>query len=341
MFSKKNAVLVLSFSFLFVASTYGFQTQDSSRLPNTTSVEKQGEQALEFEDKCTRAKCEIRATLHGRVSDAKGFVVSLTPEQQKIYGKKMLVFGSGHQFLNWSDQIQPNGHGSIRLRFLHIDDETKISQEILYNVEAQYLHHEVNRKYGDYSILTCELTEKQAESIKPIKLAPRGLSVERNAKLFASSVPGMIAKNEAVEIFSIFRYNYAYNQEYGFYDRSLEDAKVVIASLEALHGCSGGALIMNLDGEPVVLGNCINRLGKSKQSPANFLLGTGLIGPQAESEVKNKMVARGVMSMFNHVDVLHNALDRACEKENSSQLKLSMKKKKKKKKKKRKKKKNK
>ena len=73
-----------------------------------------------------------------------------------------------------------------------------------------------------------------------------------------------------------------------------------------------------------MIGNCVASLKGVDQEPIDYMLGTGLVGPQAELEVKNKKIMRGAFSMFNYVDVIHDALDCVCEEEKKSQRVLSL-----------------
>ena len=143
------------------------------------------------------------------------------------------------------------------------------------------MSHGVNRKEGDYSILVFETTKEIMKKIRPMKLASRGLEVSREVELFSSGAP-RISPNKLVEIYSIFRYDFSRNEQHGSFDPSLKDAKIVVCSMKGVHGCSGGGLFLNCNNEPVIFGNCVGGLGMPNDSPADYILGTGLIRKQGK-----------------------------------------------------------
>ena len=304
--------------FFYASTACAFQGVDTVIQGTLIESDKSSIQQLSFEEECILSKCEIQTNLHGVFSSAKGFVVFLSAEQQKVFGKKMIVIGSGHQFIGWSKEAQAQSNGTITLKFLDLKKCVESSHQTLFSVEGIYIDHEVNRKAGDYSILAFEPTDDMSASIKPVRLASRDIELSRDTKCYGSGVPLKIGPDEKTELYSIFRYDFRYNFEHGSYDRSMPNAKVIVASLEVDKGCSGGALFAaSVDGHPVVLGNCIHRLSGGNKNPADYQLGTGLSGSKAEREVANGKLVRGVYSMYNHVDVLHDALNRACQKESN------------------------
>ena len=86
-------------SCFFSSSFSAFQVGVPSKLLSNENLKSS---ELTFHDKCMMASCEVTSTIHGRVNNAKGVVVTLTRKQQKFFGKnKMVVLAFGHQFVGW------------------------------------------------------------------------------------------------------------------------------------------------------------------------------------------------------------------------------------------------